>query len=640
MTHITDFSHNVPNLRRHDLLQAIVTCGLSLLCSYSVAAEPLPVITVQKLQIAQVHVLNSRFGRTWTQPDGSKLTYRAIPNRPALIMLDVDLNGATNPQLQVGVGTQTLGLLPLSKDFSIFKQEHPSVSFPVSANTWYAMMPAAWMQKGVSVRIRANQNNQTNLSAKQLIQVAAPINFELYTLPYYLFGATTAHVSFNTAKTAPISAQQQLYAKWPISSLSVQNHPAQKISWPYLIVDPRENRPAYRINSPSDEKADYEIMGTVLHTLGAIRTANGDDRTNNQYYAPIIQVDSAKQLVDVGGGLGGGHIGTGDHLYAGVFIHEQGHALGLPHAGEAYRAKEGYPYFGGSLKGSLWGFDQNNLMFLSTLVPPTAENYPDCQQGRFDEGDPRQLDSRGRCIKQDSMQSGDGDQNPISRYAMHSDYNAAMIQHYFEGRTTLENGEKRYDGGRIFSDSSMPSGYARWDSMEQKWVNFDPTDDPDLAIYGAHQNFPIQKNTSVYSIVLTISKAGTAGATQIYPVIGPYQGNLIKTFDPTKTQDRLDMTPESARFPWYCRHSGCDYTVKVSYSTGATHYVALQGGFRPWYGEQSAFDSNVTNPNHADSFKTFAVNVPAIASISRIELLNTPTVWKGMPASPTVIASR
>lgn len=615
------------------IIAGLSLSGLSMTVS---AIEPLPVIEVQKIQIAQVHVLHSRFGRTWTQPDGNQLTYRAIPNRPAVIIVDADLKGATNPQLQVGIGTQTLGVLALSQNFAALGSEDPNFKFPFKANSWYAILPATWMQKGISVRVRANQAHQ---SSKQLIQMAAPVDFKMYTLPYYLFGANDSTLPFDTAKTAPITAQQELYAKWPITNLSMQNHAASQVNWPYVIVAPRNNQAAYRVNTPSEKKDGFAIMDSVLASLRAIRSANGEQATNNQYYAPIIQADATGRLVSVGGGLGGGHVGTGDHLYAGIFIHEQGHAFGMPHAGESYRANSGYPYIGGSLKGSLWGFDQNKLQFLPTTVPTSASSYNQCAGHMFD-GTPRQLDSRGRCIKQDSMQSGAGDQGAGYRYTMHSDYNAAVIQRYFEGTTTLVNGEKRYSGGRIFPKANMPSGYARWDGIDQAWVNFDPTADGNKGLYGINQNFPSQQNTAVYSIVLSISKAGTAGATQIYPAIGPYQGNLIKTFDPTQAQDRTDMTPNVSKYPWYCRNSGCDYTIKVTYNTGETRHVALHGGFRPWFGEESAFSAGVTDPLQSSSFRVFAVNVPAVAPITRIELLDTPTVWKGMSLQPAVLASR
>jgi hypothetical protein len=201
-------------------------------------------------------------------------------------------------------------------------------------------------------------------------------------------------------------------------------------------------------------------------------------------------------------------------------------------------------------------------------------------------------------------------------------------------------GTKSYSGGRVVVNANMPTGYARWDSIDQAWVAFDPSIDAVKGLYGAQQNFPISKNVSVYTIAVSVSKAGTSGATQIYPVIGPYTGNLIKSFDPTLAQDRTDMTPNTSAYPWYCRGTGCDYTLRVNYANGTVKHVALQGGFRPWFGQDQAFSTDVTNPTNGSSFKTWAVNVPASSAIQSIDLLDTPLSWTGVSGTAPVLARR
>ena len=81
--------------------------------------------------------------------------------------------------------------------------------------------------------------------------------------------------------------------------------------------------------------------------------------------APLLLVDSAGASYFLGGGLGsvGGAASVGDSNYRGIFIHEQGHALSLPHQGDAYQAGK-YPYVGGSLAGSAWGYDPDHHEFL------------------------------------------------------------------------------------------------------------------------------------------------------------------------------------------------------------------------------------------------------------------------------------
>lgn len=593
---------------------------------------------IKKIQVAQVHVLPSAQGKKWTEKDGTVLNYKPIAGRAALLLLELDLKGATNPRLEVVVINQrNTQMLPLLRGAANTVVEDNMAVFPLTAQTWSAQIPAAWMQKGVRVRVVANQAEPSRWS---YLTLGAPIDFSIKTLPFYLFGANEQTLPFDTAKTPTVAAQQELWAKWPVKTLNIQNHAARIVNWPNIVISPRNNDAAYVVNLPEQKKDGFAIMSAVLSVLSRIRDANGDGGTNNPYYAPLIQADAAGKFVSTGGGLGGGHNGTGDHLYKGIFIHEQGHAFGLPHAGESYRAGSGFPYIGGSLNGSLWGFDGNQNMFLPTIVPTTASSYKNCATQVFD-GTPRQMTAAGQCIKQDIMQSGSGDQASGFLYSMLSDYNVAKIQRYFEGLTTVDaNGVKKYSGGRIFEDKRFATGYSRWDSISQAWVAFDPKADRNKGLYGAQQNFPISKNVPVYTVVLTVSKAGTANATQIYPLIGPYQGNLLKNFDPSVAQDRSDMTPNTSIYPWYCRNSGCDYTLKVSYQDGSVRHVALHGGFRSWFRETQPFRADVMDASKGDSFETWAVNVPATQAISRVELLDTPMVWNGLPSQPTVLATR
>lgn len=160
----------------------------------------------------------------------------------------------------------------------------------------------------------------------------------------------------------------------------------------------------------------------------------------------------------------------GRHEYRGIFIHEQGHAFGLPHVGEAYDQFR-YPYEWGSLQGSAWGYDANLREFLAPFVPASASRYGACTSNTF-AGHARAFDSRGRCVKQDPMQSGSGDQGSRYRFATFSDYSTAVMQRWFEGRTTLDgDGTHDYGGGKIVRDRSFTGGYKPWDNIDRAWIN-------------------------------------------------------------------------------------------------------------------------------------------------------------------------
>ncbi len=214
-----------------------------------------------------------------------------------------------------------------------------------------------------------------------------------------------------------------------------------------------------------------------------------------------------------------------------------------------------------------------------------------------------------------------------------------MMQRYFEGTTSLDSkGNTVYSGGKIFSDTSFASGYKRWNTLTKTWVGVS-TGTTSGGIWGLNQGFAVTTNTPVYAIAITYSNAGTSGVSQIYPPLA-YTGNLLHYIDPTQASDRLSIVPDTSQYYWYCRNGGCDYTVRVRYTNGVVRHVLLQNGFRPFNQASGTPASSTTDPTSSDSFRTWVIQVPADSTIAGVDLLSTPKVWQGMPASPTVLVTR
>jgi hypothetical protein len=125
----------------------------------------------------------------------------------------------------------------------------------------------------------------------------------------------------------------------------------------------------------------------------------------------------------------------------------------------------------------------------------------------------------------------------------------------------------------------------------------------------------------------------------IYPPL-PFTGNLIQTFDPTSAADRAAIVPNTGTYAWYCHASGCDYTVRVTYADNSQITRVLQGGFRPWFSPTGTPATSTADPTSGDSFKLWTINVPGNKAITKVELLDTPMAWNGVPATPTVLLIR
>jgi hypothetical protein len=591
-----------------------------------------PVATVAikaDIEFAQTHVSPSA-GLKWTFSDG-EMPLSLVGKRDTLAIVKIDQSDSVNPVLEAFDGATSLGTLSLSAPSQLPKGETGGPDYATDRHS--AVIPARMMIPGVQFAVKANNYLS---SSKVAAKVGADSPLTVRMLPFYMFGATEANTHPMTV-TADVSdaKKNELIAKWPVSTLDAARHPIGKITLDKIVVNPRGDnagvrQPAYAITAKSQQKDGYATMSAVLRMAGNIRAANGEAATSTLYYAPLLALGADGKYSDPGGGLGGGGSATGDYEQTGTYIHELGHAMGLSHAGGAYDDKN-YPYVGGSLAGSAWGYDQFTRAFMSPLLPSNAKNYRDCAT--------RQKDAAGKCYRQDPMQGGAGDQTPGYAFTMHSDGNVARLQRWFEGVASDDvAGKRSYKGGRIFVDSASATGYSRWDSLSMKREPFTPQT-TDGGLYGVNNGFPIARDIPVYTIVIDYSNTGTTGASMIHAPI-KYTGNLQRSFDPTNAVDLAEMTINTGKYYWYCAGNGCDFSVRITYADGSVINRVLQGAFREWYKPTLADNPKSKNPVESDSQKQWAINVPGDKAISKVELLDTPMVWTGMPANPRILLTR
>jgi hypothetical protein len=608
---------------------------------------------IELLEVAQTHVIPAD-GKTWSNAGLQVKNFHLTADREALLLIKLSspLGVITSPVLEVFNGAQSLGKVALNAPATLPPTEASGPAY--STTSHWVKINQSWVKPGLTIQVL---NNGGERSVSKAINVGPRTAFTMLTLPFYLFGISETAAPLTQTAAPDQATKDEYFAKHPISEIQMVNHPAGKVTWPYIIVKPRKGFAAQKVIYKEQQNEGFAVMSAILDVLRTMRFANGDGNTNIQYYGPLIMATQSGQYGPPGGGLGGSDVGTGDFNYSGIFIHEAGHAFGMPHANDGF-VDGTFPYTGGSLKGSSWGFDQKRNEFLDVLVPTTASAYKNClTAGSFPMG--RQVDSLNRCIKQDPMQSGAGDQTPASKYTMFSDYNAGIVQNYLEGTATLTNGKYVYSGGKTILDSTSSTGYSRWNSVENRYVPVD-TKTVSAGLYGLDNMLPYQRNVAVHAIVFTAAISSIVertdatqlnyddtvsydpALTQIYPPIS-YTGNLRRLIDPTDATQLASIQPKTGTSTggtndWFCKNAGCDYTLKVTFADNSTQHIVIQAGFRGWF--DNALLAGVQDPLSESSFKIWAVNVPATKAIKLIELLETPEVYKGFPANPRVVVSR
>eukprot|EP01133_Synstelium_polycarpum_P011570 gene11570-13503_t len=584
------------------------------------------------LEAAQTHVIPKE-GLSWSTPIRNT-TLHLVGNRQTMLL--VDFAPGTLPIVPYltfyinGIDyVQTLGTIILTAPLLTPLTE--SLGAKYSTTAWSCNVPAAWVLPGLVIKATSTLYSPSSLHH---INVGMSPHLDIKTLPFYVFGCTPSNCGIGLAVTTVpwLSVQQELYQKWPVSTLNFVNHPAGYVQLPYLILNPEgPNKPAIRITNKGQSRDTYATLGVFLTLLAGIRSANGEAPLNSQHYGPVLMANALGNYEPPAAGLGtiGGSTSVGDDEWASLFLHEKGHSFGLLHSGEVY--PNYYPYPSGSLKGSAWGFDFNHNEFLSPFMPTTAYRYPNCQLYFL-------KDAQGRCIKKSIMADAgaDGFQSTGYRYTMFADYEAGVMQQYFEGSTTLSpTDEHVYNGGRLVADTSFPSGYKRWDTIDKVYVGATVTNDTN-GLWGMDNGLPYIRNVPVATIMLTYSSAGTPNVNQIYPLL-KYTGNLRRWIDPTDAAQRAIIVPNTGALPWYCHNTGCDYTLRVTYADNSKIHILIQQGIRAWFDPSGIVPDYMSDPYHGASLKTIIQNVPATKTITLVELLFTSFGYNGFTFSPNVL---
>ncbi len=594
-------------------------------CDYRISGVKAGNFELMTLALAQTHLVSAS-GCQWNLKSRTEL--HLIGKRQALAL--AEFKGAVqNPSVVCYDGNTRIQEVSFSPPSALPQRQEDKEAF-AGGKVYSATLPKECLVTNLNLTFKS-QNQETS---KLAVNVGGDIPFKLLNLPFYLFGAneTTPHRGnvLNLAKTGNMSdaLQKEFFEKFPTSKLTSINHPAKKIRWNYLIVGSRGRRDPYRATKSNDQKDSYDVMAMVMDIVTAIREANGESRMASQHYAPVIMLNKDGEYASLAGGLGGGDRGTGDYTYGGVFFHEQGHASGLPHVGSAYTSGS-YPYANGSLHGSAWGWSFAQERFIPPFITQSSSSFARCPNWKI------QFDDQGRCIKQDPMQGGSGDQASSDKWTLFSDFNVAQIQGYLEG-------------GRLVKDSNFASGYARWDKSKKEWV--EATKGASISGLGG---FPDTLNKEQDTIVFTVNFpesfptiAGTAGAvtgiTQIYPPLR-YVGNADKLLDAENPRDLASIVPNTGEYPHFCRRRGCDFTLRLTYRDRSVKHYVNQWGYRNWFWDPSnvnQYDNRSLDPNNSNSFRIWALSVPTRGrTLTKVELLDTPRVWTGLPRNPRVLAT-
>jgi hypothetical protein len=510
--------------------------------------------------LAQTHVM---------QPD--QPYFRLVGNRDALLKAHVvSPSGAAAPEVTAVVTSGSEKSTLTLKGPVILPKVLPSEPGVVQhryEDSFTVMIPARLVRPGMKIEVNAGPGKW-----RRDITVGAPTMVHMKMFDVHYFGRGT--------NDYPPHFLKELESKWPVAGLEIER--VRGLNFNELVIPARGKLPAARVESPEDytKKTGAKFDGeqaAALQWVWAL-SRSGGNRDVAMCYINILGVFA--------GGQAGGFNGVGT-IRLGIMNHELGHALSLPHVGET----KDYPYRGEMFGikppkvfnevhvGPTWAFDLPS----GTFIPPTVQRG----SARWPAG----------LYKADPMQGGgDGDQEEPFLLRHFSDYNVRQMQAFLERRVAVAR-----DGA-----------YYKWD---------DATGDYTKKVENDGVTYPIAQDVSVISVMAAMTMAD-ADVNMIYPPIGPYRGNLIRTFDPRKQADR-----DEAR-KIFSPKGGCDFSLKITQGGKARYYLL------------PASEAEDGDAKKLRSLSTAAVNLRADdGAVTAVELLHTPKAdQSGLPANPKVLA--
>ena len=443
-----------------------------------------------------------------------------------------------------------------------------------NANSFTAIIPAAWLKPGLSVTVQAGSAQESFPD----LSIGAPTKV--------IMTMTDIHFFTLTPGDYPIGWDTELEAKWPVSKLEVRR--ANDVVFPELVMQPTSTAPAVRVTSKQDYVNKTGIAWDGENSAAtawnvALRRAAGRTTGYSLYYLNKYNVANE----GVAGGFSG--VGTGNSGSVGILHHELGHALSLPHWGDS----SNYPYKGAMYgiaapvvyndthAGPTWAFHLPTRAYIPCTIQ--ANNVSGATPGTY---------------KQDPMQGG-GTGHQESGYIFNhfSDYSVRQMRNYLENTVVVWN--------------ETLGSYAKWNATTRDYTTL-------LTNNGVQ--YPLQRDQSVISIMAAVSGA-SPNVCMVYPPIGPYTAGMIRLFDPTNAADR------AAAASTFAPAGGCDATLRIT-----------QGGVVKTYMIAASYDTSADPLNASSLFTEAVNIPAADGAVTKVELLLTPDAQlNGLPANPQVL---
>lgn len=530
--------------------------------------------------------------------------------RPALLYVELSGSGAA-PDVRVTarVDDRVVGSACL-----LGPAEIPSTlpDAPDFAHRYTMTLPSSWVKPGLSIAVKAGRDSVFHSAT--VLGVTSPTELNLL-----MFDVDLLHYDDGKPDpTPPSTFLADFAAAMPATTTRLGRIPARFVLDKFVFGG-NEAEPVLACRTDLVDRtgcrdysgiSDMDRLAAVSRLAGAVARATGTSAYgftygNTQNFQP--------------GGWGGGKTFVGGD-YGGIFLHEMGHALDLPHWGEGSYGDAGpgrydysYPYGGlngqasdGGGRGQTWNYEPDTREFISPLC---------LESGNSLYGRERSDAMQRNHWCEETRRTGRG---PWDGFG---DFSARAIQQFLHGNTDSSSGHVPYFGTNPWYHLKKQMGWPNLalDGSGNRVLARGATQ-PQEARDEENYDFlrPAAWNVPVYTVFGTYHPAYPNETMFLKPAA--YVGTLPALLDPTDSTTFANLKRSyNGPYGWYFYWGPNDLTFRFTYADGST-LVALypyDGVSRNW--------TPGSGPWRGDLLY-FAINIPAGKKLAKAELLYRPLV--------------
>lgn len=549
------------------------------------------------------------FAQTHLMDPGWPL-FQLTGGRPALAYVQLSGDGAApDVRLTARVDGKVVGTACLSGPDQIPAAAPEAPDF---AHRYTMTMPSSWLRPGLSVSVRAGADSVQYDAAT--LGVTSPTELNLL-----MFDVDLLHYNDEESDLAvPPAFLADFAASVPAAKTRLGRIPARFVLDKFVfggedaepILACRKDLADRTGCRDYSEVSGMDQLGAVMRLAGAVGRATGTPSWgftygNTQNFQP--------------GGWGGGKTFVGGD-YEGIFLHEMGHALDLPHWGEgSYGNMDpdiydySYPYGGlgakasdGGGRGQTWTYEQNAREFLSPL----------CQeQGNSVFGKERSDAMQRNYDCRETRRAGLG---PWDGFG---DFSSKAIQMFLHGNADSSSGHVPYFGTSPWYHLKKQMGWPNLelDGTGKRVLVRGATQPQDLRDEERYDFLrPAEWNAPVYTVFGTYHPGYPNETMFLRPA--SYVGTMPALIDPTDSATfaklrKGDDGPYDGYFYW----GPYDLTFRFTYADGSTRVALYPYDVvdRDWKAGSGPWRSDLLY---------FAINIPADKKLAKAELLHRPFV--------------